>query len=212
MTKLQLLPYKRYRGVSRDDPIRFYYWPVIGRYYRKRVEMCLDECSGGERVLEVGFGTGLSFLNLKEKYREIYGLDLTADISQVLSTFQGMGLPLHLQNGNVLHLPFQDNFFDTILLISILEHLNPSELAAAFQELIRVVKPNGQVVIGVPVERPFMVVMFRLMGVNIREHHFSTDSDVFKAAAEVMIAKRTLLLQIPLIGVLYRVGNFQCRQ
>jgi predicted TPR repeat methyltransferase len=48
--------------------------------YRQRVELALGECTGGDRVLEVGFGTGLAFPNLHDMYREIHGIDLTADI------------------------------------------------------------------------------------------------------------------------------------
>ena len=51
-TKLKLLPAKKYKGINQYDPIKYYYWPVFGRMYRSRVELALNECSGGERVLE----------------------------------------------------------------------------------------------------------------------------------------------------------------
>ena len=74
--KLRLLPsYTDFIGVNQNDPIRFYYWPIIGPSYRRRVELCLDECTGGELILEVGFGTGITFLNLHATYQKIYGLD-----------------------------------------------------------------------------------------------------------------------------------------
>ena len=44
---LKLLPVSSYVGVNRDDPIRFYAVPGLGRLYRRRVEMCLDELTGG---------------------------------------------------------------------------------------------------------------------------------------------------------------------
>ena len=47
--------------------------------------------------------------------------------------------------------------------ISILEHLRPDEQDAAFREIRRVLRPGGQVVYGVPIERRLMVFMFRLM-------------------------------------------------
>ena len=106
--RLKLLRPHEYPGVNRFDPIRFYYWPVIGRMYRRRVEMCLEECTGGERVLEVGFGTGLTFLNLHELYREIHGLDLTADVRQVGDAFRSRAIQTHLVNGNVLEMPYPD--------------------------------------------------------------------------------------------------------
>jgi len=39
-----------------------------------------------------------------------------------------------------LKMPYADNYFDTVLLVSILEHLKPLELAQAFVEVNRVLK------------------------------------------------------------------------
>jgi ubiquinone/menaquinone biosynthesis C-methylase UbiE len=204
---LRMLPLREYAGVNRDDPIRFYHWPVIGRLYRRRIEMCLAECHGGARVLEIGFGSGVTFLNLHDLYNEIYGLDLTASTQEVSAVFAARGITAHLQNGDVLQMPYDDCYFDTVLLISILEHLKPDRLVAAFQEIKRVLKPGGQVVYGVPVERPFMVFMFRLLGTNIRAHHFSTEHDVASAARAVLTPLRVLPLR-SLMGQVYEVGHF----
>ncbi len=208
--RLKLLPRGQYRGVNEDDPIRYYYWPVFGAMYRRRVELCLGECRGGARVLEIGFGTGLAFLNLAEMYDEIYGLDLTADIAQVYEVFQPFGLPLRLQNGDVRQMPYEDEFFDTVLLISILEHLRPHELEEAFREIHRVLKRGGQVVYGAPVERPFMVAMFRLLGHDIRREHFSTEKEIAAAAERHFRRERILQMKStpPLFGTVYEVGHF----
>ena len=207
-TKLHLLPFHQYGGVNREDPLRFYYWPVIGGLYRQRLEQCLDECSGGKRILEVGFGTGVSFLNLKNIYLEIHGIDLTADIERVKLTFAGMELPLHLRKGDVKHIDYPNDYFDTVLLVSILEHLRPSEQKAAFMEIARVLKPGGQAIVGIPVERPFMAGMFRLMGVDIREHHFSTEVEIVNAAENFLLQLRQQPMRVPIIGEIYRVVHF----
>ena len=183
--KLKLLPADKYLGVNQFDPIKYYYWPVLGRMYRQRVEMALGECTGGQRILEVGFGTGLAFPNLHDSYREIHGIDLTADIQAVKSVFDSMGIPLLLEQGDVLDMPYENDFFDTVLLISILEHLKPVELEQAFVEVRRVLKPGGQMVYGTPVEKPFMVFMFRLLGHDIRDEHFSTEKQIADAARRV---------------------------
>ena len=62
--RLRMLPQSEYVAGDDDDPLRFYDWPLIGRLYRRRVELCLAECRGGERVLEVGFGAGVTFTRL----------------------------------------------------------------------------------------------------------------------------------------------------
>jgi ubiquinone/menaquinone biosynthesis C-methylase UbiE len=115
-----------------------------------------------------------------------------------------------LKNGNVLAMPYAENQFDTILLISILEHLRPDEQARAFEEIRRVLKPGGQVVYGVPVERPFMVAMFRLLGYDIRKAHFSTEKQIAEAAGKTLQEVRILQMKStpPLFGTVYEVGHF----
>lgn len=210
MKKLRLLPYKEYKGVQKIYSVIFYYLPIFGGMYRRRVELCLDQCKGGESILEVGFGSGLTFLNLNDKYKKIYGLDLTCDVNVVKEVFAKQNIDADLRNGNVLHMPYADNQFNTVLLISILEHLKPHELTQAFIEIKRVLKPGGQVVYGVPVERPFMVFMFRLLGYNIREHHFSTEKEVMQAAEKVF--QKTNLIEMKatpsFMGNVYEVGHF----
>jgi len=211
LPRLKLLPYREYAGVDRDDPLRFYFWPILGRLYRRRVEMCLAECTGGRRVLEVGFGSGVTFLNLSESYEEIHGLDLSASAEQVARVFRARGIGTHLQNGSILSMPYEKDFFDTVLLISILEHLKPSQQVPAFREVYRVLKPGGQVVYGVPIERGFMPLVFRLLGFRIREHHFSTEKDVLGAAERVFEKARVVQMDgpLPFIGPVYEVGHFK---
>jgi SAM-dependent methyltransferase len=207
---LKLLPPERYTGVNLNDPIRFYFYPVYGRLYRRRVEMCLAELRGGEKILEIGFGSGVTFLNLRERYHEIYGLDLTTQIEPVAELWREQGLDVHLRNGSVLEMPYPDNTFDSVLLISILEHLHPEDQPKAMAEIRRVLKSGGQLVYGVPIERTFMVMMFRLLRYNIRGHHFSTEKHVRDAATAAMklVRLRQLRGAGGLTPALYEVGHF----
>ncbi len=207
---LKLLPKHEYAGVNELDPIKYYYFPIFGKMYRQRVELCLSQCKGGDKILEIGFGTGLSFLNLDQQYKEIHGLDLTVEIQKVEDLFTKHGVQTYLKNGSVLSMPYADNSFDTVLLISILEHLKPAELTQAFSEIRRVLKPGGQVIYGVPVERAFMVFMFSLLGHNIRDEHFSTEEDVYQAAQKLFTeVKRIKMRATPsFMGEVYHVGHF----
>lgn len=208
--KLKLMPLEKYVGVNEDDPLRLYFSPIFGPFYRRRVELCLAALSGGERILEVGFGSGLSFHNLHDMYREIWGVDLTANTSEIAALFAQEGIETHLENGSVQSMPYPDDFFDSVLLISILEHIKPEEQAGAFREIARVLKPGGQVVYGVPVERPLMVFFFKLLGFNIREHHFSTEKDVAHAARQVFHSGGLKTMRAPTNwgAAVYEVGCF----
>ncbi len=212
--KLRLLPYREYAGVDRNDPLRFYFCPILGKMFRRRIELCLAECKGGHRILEAGFGSGITFLNLHENYKEIYGLDLNAPVEDVTAVFGKRQVETHLQNGSVLSMPYPDDFFDTVLMISILEHLKPSDQVPAFREVRRVLKPGGQAIYGVPIERRLMVAMFWLLGFNIHKHHFSTEKDVLNAANSVLEKVRVSNMQgVPsLLGPVYEIGHFIKKQ
>lgn len=207
--KLEMMPLASYVGVDRNDPIRFYRWPIVGPLYRRRVELCLGQLRGGERVLEVGFGSGVSFLTLSRFYQQIHGIDLTADVGDVQALFAARGVPTRLIKGSVLALPYADETFDAVLLISILEHLQAAEQPQAFSEIRRVLKPGAQVVYGVPVERPLMTVAFRLLGHDIRRHHFSTHEEVARAAQERLRETSAVRMEGPFgSGIIYEVRNF----
>lgn len=208
--KLQMLEKKAYVTLPDTDPLIFYYLPYFGPLYRRRVEMALAHCAGGERILEVGYGSGVTFLNLAPKYKEIHGIDLFADADAVTQMWRQQGLETHLKQGDLLALPYPDNYFDTVLLISILEHVRAEDQAQAMREIHRVLKPGGQMVYGVPVERPLMVFAYRVLGYDIRQHHFSTQLDVSEAAGKyfTQAALKDLRSMMPFVGTIYQVGNF----
>ena len=210
MQILQLLPYKEYRGILKEYSVIFYYLPIFGYMYRHRVELCLAECTGGDNILEIGFGSGLTFLNLNTMYKKIHGLDLTCDVKQVSHVFASHGVYPDLKNGKVLKMPYADDQFDTVLLISILEHLKPRESEQAFGEIKRVLKPGGQVVYGTPVERPFMVFMFGMLGCKIRDHHFSTEKDISHTARRFLkkVSVRPMKAFPAFFGDIYEIGHF----
>jgi SAM-dependent methyltransferase len=209
--RLRLLRPQDYPGAGRNDPIRFYTSPFFGGLYRRRVELCLEALPGGGRILEVGFGSGVAFANLAELYDEIWGIDPSVDVEAIQAFWQAKGIRTKLRQGSVLALPFPDGHFDAVLLISHLEHLRPETLAAAFAEVARTLKPGGSAVYGVPVERRFMRFMYRLLGYDIRGHHFSTETDVRRAAARELSEVRAV--EMPgMLGIprnIYQVGHFR---
>lgn len=107
--------------------------------------MCLNECKEGQRVLDVGYGSGVNFLNLNDKFEQIHGLDLDSPPEKITKVFESRNIKTYLKQGNVLDMPYPDNYFDTVLLISILEHIKPEEQTIVFKEILRVLKPGGQV-------------------------------------------------------------------
>ncbi len=61
--------------------------------------------------------------------------------------------PDYVRNMNVLNIPFEDNYFDLILCNHLLEHV-PADIDA-MKEIYRVLKPNGEAMLQVPISKKF---------------------------------------------------------
>jgi ubiquinone/menaquinone biosynthesis C-methylase UbiE len=205
---LQLPLGREWLSYAEDDPARFYYWPMVRQLYRKRVLMCLKYCRGGERILEIGFGSGVAFMNLAGRYREIHGIDLHAPVDSLQRVFRGYGVNCFLRNGSALNLPYPDEHFESVLLISILEHLKTAEVRLVCREIHRVLKSGKDVVYGVPVERRLLRLAFLLFGYNIRKYHFSTENQVADLMREVFVDGQFENLTT-IVGSIYQVGVFR---
>lgn len=181
---LQMLARQAYFPTGDSDPVAYYHLPLVGRLYRKRIARCIDLLPRGRRVLEAGYGSGVSFLNLAEKFDEIHGLDLHNHPHEVARSFHGTGLTLHLRQGDILNLPYEDNSFDAALAVSIHEHLQPDQQHVAFAQIHRVLRPGGCYVVGVPGLNPMMTAAFYALGHNIRRSHHTSETQVLHAMAD----------------------------
>jgi 2-polyprenyl-6-hydroxyphenyl methylase/3-demethylubiquinone-9 3-methyltransferase len=104
--------------------------------------------SGGEKLLDVGCGDGDFMFMVRDKFRECYGVDVSA---------QRIEKAKELPNKEKFHffecdvdegLHFPDNFFDAVTCIAVLEHVfNPPNLV---KEIHRVLKPGGIFLVQVP--------------------------------------------------------------
>jgi len=199
--KLVLYPYREYISIDQNDPLKFYYFPIVKTLYRERLLRCLAQCRGGNSILEVGFGSGLTFPNLNPKYKKIVGIEKNSieNIGKIDQIFKRKGINLNLSSGDLLNLPFFANSFDTVLVISVLEHLYPQNQYNAFREIHRVLKPDGQLVYGVPIENSFMTFMFAVLGTRINLFHFSDQNMIIGTARKIF--KKVHSSNINLLGI-----------
>lgn len=100
----------------------------------------------GKRILDVGCGRGEVVLYCLRQGAEACGVDYSAD-ALVLAR-QGAGTePGHYQRADARYLPFQNGTFDLALMLDIVEHLYPAELARALADVHRVLKPGGVLIV-----------------------------------------------------------------
>ncbi len=112
----------------------------------------------GQAVLETAAGTGSNLKVIAERMGDqltTFGLDLSPrTLTRAARKLTDLRPP-ELVVGNATHLPFADNVFDAVLDGYGIKYY--SDKGRAIREMLRVVKPEGKVVItdlGLPSEKP----------------------------------------------------------
>lgn len=128
-------------------------------WQNERVEMMMAQMKG-KTALEVGAGDGYCVEVLTQR-----GYDVTAtEISKIrLDRMKKRGIDAHYADVNKL--PFPDNSFDTVFCGEVLEHID--SVAQGFKELERVCKPDGRIVISLPVEKGHRGIKMHLWGIDM---------------------------------------------
>lgn len=135
----------------------------------------------GEKVLDVGCGTGQVVHLLSEFGFDAYGVDVSP-IAISIAKAKGKG-KFELMKGRKI--PFPDNFFHSVGCYDVLEHtLRPAEL---LDEMIRVLKPEGKMVIACP-------NFLRVIG--LKAHHPRTKGLKNKAINLFSLLKKYVKLRI----------------
>lgn len=99
------------------------------------------------RILDCGIGNGslsIALDSILTSPVEYHGIDTSAEmLVQASSRMQHAGLRPHLEQADVLSLPYDDQSFDVVMAAHVLEHLPDPQSALA--EMVRVLRPNGMV-------------------------------------------------------------------
>ena len=115
--------------------------------YQELLETICDELEikPGEKILEVGCGTGNLALKIKERGAEVIGLD---NCKEVLDIYRKKD-----PNAKVIladlreKLPFPDNYFDKIASNNTLYIIQKEKQLATLKELYRILKPGEKIVL-----------------------------------------------------------------
>lgn len=116
----------------------------VGSFHRTLVDQA--GLRPGQRVLEIGCGTGNLCLLGKRRHPDVDVVGLDPDpkaLSRAAAKAQRQGLPLQLDRGFAEALDYPNQHFDSVLSALMFHHLEPQQKLAALREVRRVVRPGG---------------------------------------------------------------------
>lgn len=128
----------------------------LGRFFdfskNNRIEVTkeiLQMNSNGikDRIIDIGCwgGQGLKAINAFSLYKEVYGIDVF-DVSVQQAKLLGINaFKIDLNNGK---LPFQEEYFDTVTCLAVIEHV--FDPFSVISDISRVLRTGGNLIISFP--------------------------------------------------------------
>jgi len=109
------------------------------------------EATGGETLLEIGFGTGHCIVALAKSIGStgmVYGIDISDGMLQIANNRvrkAGLTEAAHLERGDAMQLPFKEELFDAIFMSFTLELFHSTEIPTVLSQCHRILKKGGRI-------------------------------------------------------------------
>ena len=135
------------------DRLSKFYDLLAGSSEKPFVEQGLKklELTPGEKVLEIGFGTGDAILSMADSVGtsgEVFGIDISEGmfhVAQQRIDNAGIKKRVTLKLGDATWLPFESDLFDAIFMSFTLELFDTSDILTVLHECKSVIKSNGRI-------------------------------------------------------------------
>ncbi len=127
-----------------------WYDTELGRFVDEvetKVAFDLFQPQPGEKILDIGCGTGNFSIKLAKMGCKVTGIDISQPmLEEAEKKAEKLNLDINFKKGDVLNLEFDDNKFDSVFSMAAIEFIK--DLETAFKEIKRVVKPGGKILLG----------------------------------------------------------------
>lgn len=136
----------------------------------------LAQVKPGDRVLEVGCGTGTLTLAAKRQAGptgQVYGIDIIPGMIEISKQkAEQSNLDVTFQLGSIDDIPFPENTFDVVMCSFMIFHMSDAVRNKGIAEIYRVLKPQGKLMVldvALPV-KPFSRALLKVILGFILKH------------------------------------------
>jgi len=169
--------------------VRLYYSWYAGWFYRHRLKMVSNLMVGEsfDKLLEIGTGSGILILELLKHANLVVGMDIHSSYHGVRKMLEREGADIsrvELRQGDIFDVPYPDHSFDAVVCVSVLEHF--PDPRPALEEIRRVVRPQGPIIMGFPAETAMTKFIFASLGYDAHEIHPASHLTILATINEVL--------------------------
>lgn len=125
-----------------------WYETPIGNFIDQlQTELIINKLNpnNGLKILDVGCGTGNYSIKLAKLGNTVTGIDVSQGMLKKAKE-KSTGLSAHYYEMNSSNLMLEDNSFDVVISVTAFEFIEHTQ--KTFDEMLRVVKPGGNIIIG----------------------------------------------------------------
>ena len=121
--------------------------PMLADLRAQRANKLIPSNLRNGRILDIGCGSFPYFL-AHTAFAEKFEIDQIPLPQQTASELKIESFTLDLEIEP--RLPFENDYFESVTLLAVVEHLDPALMAKLFKEIYRVLKPEGMVILTTP--------------------------------------------------------------
>uniref|UniRef100_UPI003F4985B7 class I SAM-dependent methyltransferase n=1 Tax=Nonomuraea bangladeshensis TaxID=404385 RepID=UPI003F4985B7 len=160
---LKLLPKEGITSTSAVDHPTWNYLPLLRYVQRLRFHIVRELLTGThhDRLLEIGYGSGVFMPELAHHCDELHGIDPHFKRDEVAKNLARHGVTAHLTTAGAEKLPYDSGYFDCVVSVSTLEYVPDSDRAC--REIRRVLRPGGVLAVCTPGASPLWDLPLRLL-------------------------------------------------
>lgn len=157
-------------------------------------------------VLEIGCGSAKSLKLLSGKLSSYTGVDISlAQIEEARACCNSYGNEVRFKVGDVKNLSFPANRFDSVLSMGCIHHID--DPSSVLQEIYRVLKPGGYVLLYEPSNHNIFIRFLRFLFKKIHPD-FHSDEVAFYREEVVTLLKETGFEDVSFMFQIYFLGFY----
>jgi ubiquinone/menaquinone biosynthesis C-methylase UbiE len=161
--QLHLLPEEALVKTGPVDHADWNFRPLLGAIQRSRFRLLLGLLGDQrfDRILEVGYGSGVFLPELARRCRSLYGVDIHGEPARVAAALAKLDVQAALAVASAEAMPFEDGFFDAAVAVSSFEFI--ADFDRACLEIGRVLGPRGVFFVVTPNDSPILDIGLKLL-------------------------------------------------